>query len=104
MNNGKICPKAKTKDRCFTHSDLVRFPTHEKNPENAEKMIRNFFSEPYGRWVDCPCGKKNIEYHLFPYHCSYPKHKAWVKTMSKPISMMDLSFEELKKNMRKSIF
>lgn len=67
LKTGKVCPNAKTKDRCARHACFDKYQPHMTNPILAEDIIEKFLvMPPNDEEVDCPCGTTNETLELCP--------------------------------------
>ncbi|GMF41253.1 unnamed protein product [Phytophthora lilii] len=82
MKNGRQCPKSKTLDRCYVHP-ISKYREPEMNVDTAEEMIMTIFDSDNHEEILCPCGKATKRWN-YAHHCSFPKHKTWVKMMPEP--------------------
>jgi hypothetical protein len=82
MKNGRVCPKAKSKDRCFLHP-VSKYPIAVMDLAKAETMMKIIFVAEISEKVSCPCGSSMIRWN-YAHHCSFPKHKAWSDLMPEP--------------------
>ena len=83
MKTGEFCQKAKSMDRCSKHP-IDKFKPHITNNSIAEGKMKKIFNSRLEDTVDCPCGTTTRRWN-YAHHCQFPKHKAWMKTMPKPV-------------------
>lgn len=79
VKGGKVCSKAKTKDRCSNHP-LSEFKAHMTNPIEVETSIIKLLETGYEEQVNCPCGSTMLRWN-YARHCDVKKHKYWISTM-----------------------
>ena len=82
QRNGRVCPKSKTKSRCSLHP-ISKYKEYESEVEKSVGMINDIKRAPGGQEVQCPCGSI-VKRWNFAHHCSFPKHKAWIKLLPEP--------------------
>ncbi len=88
MRNGEVCTRSKTKNRCSLHP-LSKFYESVDDPVLAEEMMKAIIVSELSDEIMCPCGKKMKTWN-YAKHCTWPKHKAWMKTMPPPKTIRGL--------------